>query len=128
MEKKIPKFREGVTPRGILIVAGKNSKNNEELVAQVEKEELVFHTSLPGSPFVNLKGEPKKEDTKYAAIFCARYSKDWRDNKKDVLIHSFKGKDIYKEKNMKEGTFGVKKFSKILVKKREIEDFIYQKV
>lgn len=128
MEKKAPKFREGVTPRGILILAGKNSKNNEELVAQVGKEEFVFHTSLPGSPFVNLKGEPKKEDIKYAAIFCSRYSKDWRDNKKEVLIHYFKGKDIYKEKNMKEGTFGVKKFSKILVKKREIEDFIHQKV
>jgi predicted ribosome quality control (RQC) complex YloA/Tae2 family protein len=128
MEEKKAKFREGVTPRGILILAGKNSKNNEELVAQVEKEEFVFHTALPGSPFVNLKGETKKEDLKYAAIFCARYSKDWRDNKKDVLIHVFKGKDIYKGKTMKEGTFGIKKFSKILVKKKEIEDFLYQKV
>ncbi len=128
MEEKKIKFRESITPKGILILAGKNSKNNEELVAQAGKEEFVFHTVLPGSPFVNLKGKPKKEDLRYAAIFCARYSRDWRDNKKDVLIHIFKGKDIYKEKTMKEGTFGIKKFSKILVKKNEIEDFLHQKV
>jgi len=25
-----------------------------------------------------------------AAIFCARYSQDWRNNKKDVMVHQFK--------------------------------------
>lgn len=128
MEEKKVKFRQGESPNGLKILAGKNSKNNEELVAQVSPEEFVFHTALPGSPFVNLKGKPKKEDIKYSALFCAKYSKDWRDNKKDVLIHKFKGKEIYKTKEMKEGTFGIKKFSTILIKSKEIKEFENQKV
>lgn len=128
MEEKPVRFREGESPNGLKILAGRNSKNNEELVAQVAPEEFVFHTALPGSPFVNLKGKPKKKDIKYSAIFCAKYSQDWRDNKNDVLIHKFKGKDIYKTKEMKEGTFGIKKFSKIKVTSKEIEEFENQKV
>ena len=128
MEEKPIRFREGKTPNGLLIFAGRNSKNNEELVSQIGKTEFVFHTARPGSPFVNIKGTPKKEDLKYTAIFCASHSKDWRDNKKDVLIHVFRGKEIHKERGMKEGTFGVKNFSKLLIKKEEIENFDNQKV
>ena len=35
----------------------------------------------------------------------------------------FRGKDIYKREGMKAGTFGVKKFETIKVKKEEIERF-----
>ena len=65
----------------------------------------------------------RKEDIKEAAIICAKYSQDWRDNKKDVLVHIFLGKDIFKEKIMPEGTFGVKTFKEIKVKKADIEGF-----
>jgi len=117
------KFREIKTKSGTIILAGRDERNNEELVSQIEKEEEVFHTAKPGSPFVNIKGKPKRGDIKTAAIFCAAYSQDWRDNKKDVLIHRFKGRDVYKERGMKVGTFGVKKKTIIKVKKREIIDF-----
>jgi predicted ribosome quality control (RQC) complex YloA/Tae2 family protein len=122
--KKI-NFREIITNSGQLVLAGKNSKNNEELIKQVEDNEVVLHTDVSGSPFVNIKEKPKKKDIREAAIFCAKYSQDWRDNKKDVIVHKFKGKDIYKEKNMKTGTFGVKKFKKIKVKKEDIEKCIF---
>ena len=115
------RFRELLTDRNTLILAGKNAKNNEELIAQVGKNEEVFHTAKPGSPFVNIKGKPLWGDIKQAAIFCAMYSQDWRDNKKDVIVHRFKGKDIYKKKWMKLGTFGIKKFKIINVKKKDIE-------
>jgi len=115
------KFREFATKKGTLILGGKSANNNEELILQVGKNEEVFHTAIPGSPFVNIKGKPKIGDIGQAAIFCARYSQDWRDNKKDVIVHRFKGKDIYKEKGMKPGTFGIKKFKKIKVKKKWIE-------
>lgn len=122
MEKtEKPKFREWFTSSGKYVVAGKNSKNNEEVIAQVEPNETVLHTALPGSPFVNIKGIATKEDIRDAAIFCAKYSQAWRDTKSDVKIHVFKGKDIYKEKDMDEGTFGVKKFSEIVAKKKDIE-------
>ncbi len=122
MEKtEKPKFREWFTSSGKYVVAGKNSLNNEEIIAQVEPEETVLHTELPGSPFVNIKGEATKEDIRDAAIFCAKYSQAWRDTKTDVRINVFKGKDVYKNKGMSEGTFGVKKFSTVIAKKKDIE-------
>jgi len=118
------KFREFKTSSGRLVLAGKNAENNEELIKQVEKDEDIFHTAKPGSPFVNIKGKSTKKDIKEAAIFCASKSQDWRDNKSNVKIHWFKGKDIYKEKGMKTGTFGVKKHKTILINKKEIEKFL----
>ena len=117
------KFREYLTKKETLILAGKNAENNEELIAQVNPEEEVFHTKARGSPFVNIKGKPKFGEMKKAAIICAKYSKDWRDNKKDILVHNFKGKEIYKRKDMAQGTFGIKKEKIIKVKKRWIEGF-----
>ena len=111
------KFREIKSPSGTRIIAGKNAANNEDLVEQVKPDEEVFHTVAPGSPFVNIKGKPKRGDIRTAAIFCARYSRDWRDNKSDIIVHRFKGKDIYKSKGMKTGTFGVKKFKVMKIKK-----------
>ena len=121
------KFREFKTSSGKVVLAGKNAENNEELVSQIGREEYVLHTAKPGSPFVNIKAETEKvskEDIKESAIFCASKSQDWRDNKKDVEVHVFKGKDIYKVKGMEKGTFGVKKFKLIKIKKNDIEDFL----
>jgi predicted ribosome quality control (RQC) complex YloA/Tae2 family protein len=116
-------FRTFVTENNTMILAGRNDANNEDLVNQADKDEEVFHTKFPGSPFVNIKGKPKKSDVKIAAIFCAKFSREWKKNKTDVEIHRFKGKDIYKTKEMKKGTFGVKKYKIIRIKKKEIEEF-----
>ena len=118
------KFREFETKSGRQVLAGKSAANNEQLIKQVEDNETVLHTKKPGSPFTNIKGKASKKDIKEAAIFCARYSQDWRDNKSDVIIHVFKGKDVYKRKGMKLGTFGVRKFKKVIIKKKEIENFL----
>ncbi|MFA4953521.1 MAG: NFACT RNA binding domain-containing protein [Candidatus Pacearchaeota archaeon] len=127
MERK-SKFREYETSSGKKVLAGKSAENNEELVKQIEKNEDVFHTAKPGSPFVNIKSSKTTEqDKREVAIFCAAKSKDWRDNKKDIDVHYFKGKDIYKRKDMSIGTFGVKKFKLIKIKKREIENFLERK-
>ena len=117
------KFREMKTASGKIILAGRDAETNEKLIEQVGKEEIVLHTKAPGSPFVNIKGKASKEDIKEAAIFCVRYSQVWKKAKvkKNVEVHYFKGKDMYKEKDMKLGTFGVRKFKKIIVKKEEIE-------
>jgi predicted ribosome quality control (RQC) complex YloA/Tae2 family protein len=130
MEKKASKttFRKTYTSSGKLLVAGKNASQNEQLVKQVASEELVLHTKAPGSPFVNIKcqaSEISKQDMKEAAIFCSRFSQAWKKakTKKDIEVHYFKGKDVYKIKNMKLGTFGVKKLKKIIAKKDDIEEF-----
>ena len=127
--QNISKFREFKTSSGKLVLAGKNAENNEELIKQAGLEELVFHTEKPGSPFVNIKNKaPLSEDIKEAAIFCAEKSQDWRDNKNDVKVNLFKGKDIFKRKGMKIGTFEVKNKKSILIKKQEIEGFLKENV
>jgi predicted ribosome quality control (RQC) complex YloA/Tae2 family protein len=113
-------FRSFFTSSGTKILAGKSAENNEELISQVEPTEIILHTAEAGSPFVNIKGKATKKDIKEAAIFCAKYSHDWRDNKKDVQVHIFRGADIHKDKKMKTGSFGVKKFETLKVKKEDI--------
>lgn len=121
------KFREFTTSLGTEVLAGKNAEQNELLMKSfVGKENLIFHTAKVGSPFCVILDivSVKKTDIIEVAIFCASKSKDWRDNKNNVLVHFFKGKDVYKDKKMKTGTFGVRKFKELRVKKSEIENFI----
>ena len=114
-------FREFTTSSGRLVLAGKSAKNNEELIAQVEPTEDVFHTEAPGSPFVNIKSKKTNKSDRYeAATFCAAFSKTFRDNPGDTIVHHFKGSDINKTKAMKLGTFGIKKFKTVKVKKADI--------
>ena len=125
------KFREFKTSSKKKVLGGKSAENNESLIAQVKDSEIVIHTKAPGSPFVNIKpgrGENKKiskKDIYEAAVFCSKYSQAWKKPKvkKNVLVHVFKGKDVFKEKGMKTGTFGVKKHKKIIVKKKDIGEF-----
>ena len=116
-------FRKFETPSGAIVLAGKSAENNEELIKQVCPSEIVLHTVNPGSPFINIKGKATKEDIVWSGAVCAKYSQDWRDNKKDVIVHIFRGKDIYKDKKMKTGTFGVKRYEKMKVKKEDIIKF-----
>jgi predicted ribosome quality control (RQC) complex YloA/Tae2 family protein len=116
-------FRRFETSSGKEVLLGRSAENNEDLVGQVEPTETVLHTVAPGSPFCNIKGTSTKADVKEAAVFCAKYSQDWRDNKKDVSVHVFRGCDIYKDRKMKLGTFGVKKFDVVKVKKSDILGF-----
>src|SRR3989344_7693329 len=129
--QNISKFRSFKTSSGKLVLSGKNAKSNEELISQIEQEEGVLHTAKPGSPFVNIKlsknETASQEDIKESAIFCASKSQDWRDNKSDVKVNWFKGKDILKKKGMKIGTFEVKNKKDILIKKKEIERFLIKK-
>jgi predicted ribosome quality control (RQC) complex YloA/Tae2 family protein len=114
-------FRKFKTTSKKFVLAGKNAEQNEQLIKQAKSNEIVLHTKAAGSPFTNIKGKATKKDIREAAIFCAKYSKDWKKNKKNVEVHYFLGKNIFKEKGMKTGTFGVKKLKKIILKKKEIE-------
>jgi len=118
-------FREFYTSSGKLVLSGKDRETNELLIKRAEKDNYILHTKEKGSPFAEIKSNGKKvsrKDIKETAIFIAKFSQDWKKNKKDVKVHYFLGKDIFKNKEMKLGTFGVKKFKEILVKKRDIEN------
>jgi predicted ribosome quality control (RQC) complex YloA/Tae2 family protein len=119
-------FRQALTLSEKTMLAGKNAEQNEQIIKQAGKSEFVLHTKMPGSPFVNIKEKSRdvdKHDIHDAALFCAVYSQAWKKakKKKDVEVHVFLGQDIYKEKGMPLGTFGVKKFKKITVKKSELD-------
>jgi len=117
-------FRKFTTSEGQLVLAGKSAEQNELVVAQSKSDEFVLHTKAPGSPFCNIKGEASKQDIKETAVFCAAYSRDWKENKKDIEVYIFKGKDLYKEADMKTGTFGVKRHKSMTIKKEEIKKLI----
>lgn len=117
-------LRTHISKQGTLFLAGRTDSNNEELMAQVEPNEEVFHTKSAGSSFVNIKGEPKRGDIKEAAIMCARYSREWKKHKSDIIVHRFLGKNTNKTRVMKTGTFGVKKVKLLKVKKTDIINFV----
>lgn len=134
--KKLQKFRNHKLPSGKILLAGKDKKTNEDVVRYASYTEEVFHTEATGSPFCvikrfpvespfNLK-KPTKEDIKEAAVFCASRSQDWRDNNSDVIVHKFKASDVKKPKTLKTkiGTFHVKNYKKMRIKKSEIQKFI----
>ena len=79
-----------------------------------------MHTAAPGSPFCNVGEKPSKEEIKQAAIICAHYSQDWRNNQKDIIVHQFIKSDTYKKPGMAEGPWGVKRQEKIKIKKIDI--------
>lgn len=123
------KPREFILLSGTKIFLGKNSENNDELVKSYQgKENTILHTAKPGSPFCVIdKINPTKEEIQTSAVICASKSQDWRDNKKDVVVHVFTGKDVHKEKIMKSGTWRIKKKPKsIKVKKEDIERLCQQ--
>jgi len=121
------KPREFTLPSGTIIFLGKNSANNDELVNKYHgKENVILHTAKPGSPFCVIeKLNPTKEEIEKSASICASKSQDWRDNKGDVVVHIFSGKNVEKDKSMKEGTWRIKSKPKLIkVKKKDIEELI----
>jgi predicted ribosome quality control (RQC) complex YloA/Tae2 family protein len=120
------KFREFKTSIGSPVLIGKDENSNDELMEKFQgKNRIVLHTAAPGSPFAVIDIAPSKvlaKEKKEVATFVAMKSQDWRDNKKDVKVDVFNAKDVYKDKKMKSGTWGVRKKGKpIIVKKLDIE-------
>ena len=105
-------YRWFFTSDGSLVVGGKSDEQNELVLRNFLKPEyVVMHTSKPGSGFMIIqKDNPSKRDLDETAVFCACFSKQWKNlknNKEKVSIDVFKGEQIYKTKLMKKGTFGI---------------------
>jgi predicted ribosome quality control (RQC) complex YloA/Tae2 family protein len=117
------KFREYVTASGLKIFGGKDAESNDELVRAAGRNDVMLHTAEPGSPFVNVGEKPLKKDLKEAAVFCAKYSQDWRDGKMDVVVNKFLRSDMKKGIFAKAGSWKVKKSERVKVKKVDVEEF-----
>lgn len=122
------KYREIELKSGTKIFLGKDAENNDELVKEFrQKENIIMHTVALGSPFCVIESSginPTKKDIKEAAIICASKSQDWRDNKRDVEINVFTGKDVKKPFLAKKGTWKIIGKAKIIkVKKEDIKKY-----
>ncbi|MEW5897008.1 MAG: NFACT RNA binding domain-containing protein [Nanoarchaeota archaeon] len=75
------KFHWFISSEGFLCIGGKDATSNELVVKKhLEKDDLVLHTDMAGSPFFIIKnGQRAGEDTiKEAAQAVAVYSKAWK--------------------------------------------------
>jgi len=82
-EKKwYEKFHWFVSSEGFLVIGGRDATSNEIIIKKhTEKNDLVFHTDLAGSPFFVVKADNKEigENTKReAADATVSYSKAWK--------------------------------------------------
>ncbi len=107
------KYRWFVTSSRKLVIGGKSAEQNEFLVGELlksGKNYVVLHTKQSGSPFSIIQSEKVNEkDIDEAAIFTACFSRAWRSKAKKVVVDIFRASELYKNKGMKAGTFGVKK-------------------
>lgn len=121
--KNYTKYRWFFTSSGNLVVGGKNAEQNDELLKEIKKtkkEYYVMHTSHSGSPFSVIMGDfdkVSKKDLDECAIFTGCFSKAWKEGRKKTGVHVFSSGQIYKDKNMKTGTWGVRG----KVKEKEVE-------
>ena len=124
--KKI-KFRERIIPEsGTKLLLGKDAKNNDELMETYKgKKNTIIHIHSQGSTFCVIKGnlKPTEQIINASGSICVGYSQDWRDNKGDVIVDVFTGKDISKNKLMKKGMWKVKKAKKKRIKRKDILKF-----
>jgi hypothetical protein len=103
-------FRWFFTTSDKLVVGGKSDEQNELALKLFSKPNYaVLHTSKPSSPFcIIIDDKPTKDDIKEAAVFCGCFSQQWKKSPKTIDIDVFKRHQLYKDKNMKLGTFGIR--------------------
>lgn len=101
-----------------LVVGGKNSLQNDELLTKIKslkKSFLVMHTASPGSPFsiiLSDLSQISKNDIEECAVFTACFSQSWNNNLKKVKVSLFNISQLNKDTSMKEGTWSVSGKSK----------------
>ena len=96
------KFRWFISSDGFLVIGGKDATTNEIVIKKyTEKDDLVFHTDMAGSPFVVLKREGKPGDfpqstIQEAAVFTAVFSRGWKMGMPTLSVFSAKPEQVTK--------------------------------
>ncbi len=88
----VENFHHALTKNGFLVVAGKNAKQNDLVVArQLREGDFFFHAEIVGAPATILKGAgkaPSLEDMEQAAQLAASYSRAWKQGYPVVDVYS----------------------------------------
>ncbi|MBD3361868.1 DUF814 domain-containing protein [Candidatus Woesearchaeota archaeon] len=103
------KFRWFISSEGFLCIGGRDATTNEIVIKKhMLKEDLVFHTEAPGSPFFVVKTSGKKvgEMTlKETATATAIYSKAWKMGLGSARVYWIKPPQVRKELGLPKGSF-----------------------
>lgn len=91
------KFRWFLASNGSLVIGGRDATQNEILIKKhLETGDKVFHTELPGSPFVVIKGGSEKALAE-AATFVAVYSRAWKAGRGTADVYWVEPDQVSKE-------------------------------
>ena len=90
IKKWYDKYRFFYTSSKKLVVMGRDATTNEILIKKhTEKDDIVFHTSIPKSPFSVIKLDEKeltKEDIEEVGQATATFSQAWKQNIGNVEV------------------------------------------
>ena len=112
------KYRWFFTKSDKLVIGGKSAEQNDELLKKLKikgEERIIMHTREPGSPFSVIIEDIDKiseEDKNEAAIFTGCFSRAWKLMKKKAEVDIFRLSQLYKNKEMKTGTWGLREKAK----------------
>jgi len=96
------KFRWFLSTDDFLVIGGRDSTTNEIVIKKyTDKNDIVFHTELAGSPFVIVKNPESKtipdQTIKEAAEFCASFSKSWKSGRTTAELYHIDPNQVTKE-------------------------------
>jgi hypothetical protein len=112
LKKQYRKYKWFFTSSGKLVIGGKSAEQNEQLVCEIikkKKDYIMMHTRKPGSPFSVILEDIEKinaEDLEETAVFTGCFSQQWKISR-NATVDMFVSSQVYKDKIMKTGTFGV---------------------
>lgn len=97
------KYHWFVSSDGFLVIGGRDATTNEIVIKKhTDKDDLVFHTDMAGSPFVVLKSEGKKipkTTIQEAADFTADFSRGWKKRMSTIDVFHVNPDQVTKEAN-----------------------------
>lgn len=96
------KFRWFISSDDFLVIGGRDATTNEIVIKKyTEKSDIVFHTELPGSPFVVIKNPDNKKIPEItlieAAEFCGSFSKSWKSGRETAEVYHIAPEQVSKE-------------------------------
>ena len=95
------KFRWFISSEGFLVIGGRDATTNEIVVKKhTDKDDLVFHTDMIGSPFFVIKSENKKigeKTIKEAADATVTFSRAWKLNLPNSSVFYCRPEQLTKE-------------------------------
>ncbi len=102
------KFRWFYSSEGFLVIGGRDATTNEIIIKKhTDKEDIVFHTDMAGSPFFVIKvkdaeGEPGEETLQEVADATLCFSRAWKMGLSTTPAFYVKPEQVTKEANQGE--------------------------